>query len=155
MPLSRLGLIERRCAEHKLRMTGQRRVVLRILADATDHPGVATLHQRARTINSRISLSTVYRIVGALEAIGVLQRREFADGLARYEIASRRHHDHLVDVMTGRIIDFSCAEIERLQARVARRLGYRIVNHRLDIYVKPIQSTKASRLHRRSGGLNE
>lgn len=140
--MSRLVEIQRRCADHNLRMTGQRRVVLRVIAAATDHPDVEELHRRAQAIDPAVSLSTVYRTVRRLEAIGLLQRHEFNAGRSCYEVTPRRHHDHLIDLESGRIIEFRCPEIERLQAELARRHGYLIVDHRLDIYVRPLQSLR-------------
>lgn len=138
--MSRLAGIERRCAAHKLRFTEQRRVVLRVIADARDHPDAKELHRRAKVLDPDVSLSTVYRTVRRLEEIGVLQRQEFTHGRSRYEVTPKRHHDHLIDVASGRVIEFRCPEIERLQAEIARRHGYRIVDHRLDIYVIPLHS---------------
>ena len=123
-------------------MTEQRRAVLRVVAEATDHPDVEELHRRAQRIDPDVSLSTLYRTVRLLEAIGVLQRHEFANRRSRYEVTPERHHDHLIDVETGRVIEFHSPEIERLQAEIARRHGYRILDHRLDIYVVPLQSSK-------------
>lgn len=140
--MSKLAEIERRCGDHMLRMTQQRRVVLRVIATATDHPDVEELHRRVQRIDPAVSLSTLYRTVRLLEAIGVLQRHEFTDGRSRYEVTPKRHHDHLIDVQTGRVIEFHCREIERLQAEIARRQGYRILDHRLHIYVTPIQPIK-------------
>ena len=140
--MSRLVEIQRRCADHNLRMTGQRRVVLHVIAAATDHPDVEELHRRAQAIDPAVSLSTVYRTVRRLEAIGLLQRHEFNAGRSCYEVTPRRHHDHLIDLESGRIIEFRCPEIERLQAELARRHGYLIVDHRLDIYVRPLQSLR-------------
>jgi Fur family ferric uptake transcriptional regulator len=140
--VSKLAEIERRCADHKLRMTEQRRVVLRVIADATDHPDVEELHRRAQEIDPAVSLSTLYRTVRLLEAIGVLQRHEFTDRRSRYEVTPERHHDHLIDVETGRVVEFYSPEIERLQAEIACRHGYRILAHRLDIYVAPLPSSK-------------
>jgi Fur family transcriptional regulator, ferric uptake regulator len=138
--VSKLAEIERRCADHRVRMTEQRRAVLRVVAEATDHPDVEELHRRAQRIDPAVSLSTLYRTVRLLEAIGVLQRHEFTDGRSRYELMPERHHDHLIDVETGRVTEFHSPEIERLQAEIARRHGYRILDHRLDIYVVPLQS---------------
>jgi Fur family transcriptional regulator, ferric uptake regulator len=123
-------------------MTEQRRVVLRVIAEASDHPDVEELHRRAQAIDPAVSLSTLYRTVRLLEAIGVLQRHEFLDGRSRYEVTPKRHHDHLIDVESGRVIEFHSPEIERLQAEIARRHGYRIIDHRLDIYAAPLPSSK-------------
>ena len=139
---SKLAEIESRCTEQRLRMTEQRRVVLRVIAEASDHPDVEELHRRAQAIDPAVSLSTLYRTVRLLEAIGVLQRHEFLDGRSRYEVMPKHHHDHLIDVESGRVIEFHSAEIERLQAEIARRHGYRIIDHRLDIYAASLPSSR-------------
>jgi Fur family transcriptional regulator, ferric uptake regulator len=123
-------------------MTQQRRLVIRLMAQARDHPDVAQLYRRARARDSGVSLSTIYRNLKQLENIGALRRNEFADGRSRYEVVPTRHHDHLIDLKTGRVIEFRSPAIERLQEAVALRHGYRIVNHRLDIYVTPIARSK-------------
>ena len=140
--MSKLAEIERRCAEHKLRMTPQRRIILRVIADAADHPDVEELHRRALLVDPDIALSTVYRAVQRLRSMGLLQRHAFIDGRSCYEVTPARHHDHLIDVETGRVVEFRCTEIERLQTEVARRHGYRIIDHRLDIYVVPLRSVR-------------
>ena len=140
--LSKLAELERCCFDHKLRMTQQRHVLLRVIAEARDHPDIKELHCRARSIDPDISLPTLYRTIRLLKAIGMLQKCDFARGRSRYEVTPKRHHDHLIDVKTGRIIEFRCPEIERLQTQIARRHGYRILDHRLDIYVTPIQPIK-------------
>jgi Fur family ferric uptake transcriptional regulator len=112
---------------------------LRVIAEASDHPDVEELYRRARSIDSAVSRSTVYRNVRLLKAIGVLQRHEFTDGRSRYEVTPPHHHDHLIDVESGRIIEFHSPEIERLQAEIAHRHGYRIIDHRLEIYVAPLE----------------
>jgi Fur family ferric uptake transcriptional regulator len=137
--LTRLTEIERRCAENKLRMTDQRRAVIRVIAEARDHPDVEELYHRVRTVDATVSLATVYRNVKRLEKMGVLKRHEFTDGRSRYEITPARHHDHLIDVETGCIIEFRSPEIERLQVEIARRHGYQIIDHRLEIYAAPIK----------------
>lgn len=123
-----------RCEARGLRMTEQRRVVARALADATDHPDAEELHRRASLIDPNISIATVYRTVRLFEEHGIIERRAFLDGRARYEDAERDHHDHLIDVKTGDVIEFVDEEIERLQKKVAARLGYRLVAHRLELY---------------------
>lgn len=137
--LSRLEIL---CAEHGLRMTGQRRVIARVLSEARDHPDVEELHRRAHLVDPHISLSTVYRTVNLLEKKGILERHAFGRGRGRYEAAERDHHDHLIDLMTGRVIEFHSAEIEKLQETIARELGYRLVGHRLELYGEPIDSRK-------------
>jgi Fur family transcriptional regulator, ferric uptake regulator len=139
---SRQAELERRCADNQLRMTAQRRVVLRVLADANDHPDVEELHRRAHAIDADVSLATVYRNLKLLEAIGVLKRHAFADGRSRYEVTPAHHHDHLIDIESGKVIEFRSPEIERLQEAIAKKHGYRIVDHRLEIYVTPLTTTK-------------
>jgi Fur family ferric uptake transcriptional regulator len=115
-------------------MTGQRRLIARILDEADDHPDVVELHRRASHVDNRISLSTVYRTVKLLETAGIIERLEFRDSRARYEQAAREHHDHLINLETGDVIEFRSEEIEALQTEIARRLGYRLVYHRLELY---------------------
>lgn len=135
-PQSRL---ERLCAERGMRMTGQRRVIARVLSEASDHPDVEELHRRAMAMDPGISLATVYRTVRLLEEAGILSRHDFGDGRARYEEAPEEHHDHLIDVKSGRVIEFNDPEIEALQERIAARLGYRLVGHRLELYGRPLE----------------
>jgi len=124
--------------EKGLRDTWQRRIVAQTLAQSPDHPDVDELHRRAGAIDSRISLSTVYRTVKLFEEVGVIERHAFRDGKARFEPSQgRAHHDHLIDVTTGRIVEFRSEEIERLQAEIADRLGYRLTGHRLELYAEP------------------
>lgn len=129
-----LTAIETRCAEHGLRMTGQRRVIARVLAEAHDHPDVEEVHRRAHAVDARISLSTVYRTLKLFSTKGILERHDFGYGRGRYEPAERGHHDHLIDLATGRVIEFRNEEIERLQEAIARRHGYRLVGHKLELY---------------------
>lgn len=126
--------IAERCEALGLRMTGQRRVIAQVLAESEDHPDVEELHRRAAATDANISIATVYRTVKLFEEHGILERREFRDGRARWEDADRDHHDHLIDVVSGEVIEFVDREIEQLQRRVAERLGYEIVGHRLEIY---------------------
>lgn len=134
--------IERLCSEHGLRMTDQRRVIARVLSDAGDHPDVEEVHRRANALDSRISLSTVYRTVRLLEEAGILARHEFGDGRARYEPAAGEHHDHLIDVDTGKVIEFRNEQIEKLQELIAEELGYKLIDHRLELYGVPLQRDK-------------
>ena len=120
-----------------LRMTDQRRVIARVLGDAFDHPDVEELYARAARIDARISLATVYRTVTLFEEAGLLERHEFGDGRARYEDAERDHHDHLIDVTTGQVIEFVDPEIEALQEKIAARLGYQLIGHRLELLGVP------------------
>lgn len=122
-----------RCEARGLRMTGQRRVVARVIGEASDHPNVEELYARASAIDPRISLATVYRTVKLFEEAGILEKLEFGDGRARYEDAERKHHDHLIDVNTGAVVEFTDPEIEALQERIAARLGYRLIGHRLEL----------------------
>ena len=126
--------LERLCVEKGLRMTGQRRVIAQVLSESTDHPDVEMVHQRAVAIDSGISISTVYRTVRLFEEAAILERHDFGDGRARYEEIPKEHHDHLIDVKTGNVIEFQNVDIERLQKVVARELGYRLVDHRLELY---------------------
>ena len=122
------------CADKGLRITEQRKVVARVLGDSEDHPDVETLHQRAAAIDPHISIATVYRTVRLFEEAGILERHEFGDGRSRYEAASEEHHDHLIDVETGQVIEFVDEELELLQRRIAEKLGYRLVDHRMELY---------------------
>lgn len=137
-----LSRIERLCSEHGLRMTGQRRTIARVLSDSEDHPDVEEVHRRVSRVDSRISLSTVYRTLRLFEAKGILSRHAFGEGRRRYEEASRVHHDHLIDVTTGRVIEFRNEDIEKLQERVARTLGFRLVGHKLELYGEPLDLPK-------------
>lgn len=131
--------IERLCEERGLRMTGQRRVIARVLSEAHDHPDVEEVYRRANEVDSRISLSTVYRTVRLLEANGILERHDFGRGRGRYEEVPREHHDHLIDVESGRVMEFRNEEIEALQDRIARELGFKLVGHRLELYGVPLR----------------
>ena len=119
-------------------MTGHRRLVAQIIGEAADHPDVEELHRRCARRDSRISLATVYRTVRVFEEAGTLERLDFGDGRARYEDANRAHHDHLIDAVTGRVIEFVDPEIEELQRRIAERLGYDLVGHRLELVGLPV-----------------
>lgn len=127
-----------RCEARGLRMTEQRRVIARVLTDATDHPDTEELHRRAAKIDGKISLATVYRTVRLFEENKIIERIDFGDGRARYEDAEREHHDHLIDVETGDVIEFVDEGIERLQKEVAERLGYRLVGHRLELFAEKL-----------------
>lgn len=126
--------LERLCIEKGLKMTEQRRVIARVLSESTDHPDVEMLYQRATALDPKISIATVYRTVKLFEEASILDRHDFGDGRARYEEAPEQHHDHLIDVRTGEVIEFSNQEIEKLQKMVAEKLGYRLVDHRLELY---------------------
>ena len=126
--------LEQLCAAKGLRITEQRRVIARVLSESDDHPDVELLHERANKIDSGISIATVYRTVRLFEEAGILDRHDFGDGRARYEAAPEAHHDHLIDVETGKVIEFVDPEIEVLQKQIAEKLGYRLVDHRLELY---------------------
>ena len=138
MPVDPGRQIEKQCAEHGLKMTGPRRVIARVLGAAQDHPDVDELHRRVAEIDPGISLSTVYRTVKLFEEAGILARHDFREGRARYEATPGEHHDHLINIRDGSVIEFRSAEIEALQAEVARRLGYKLVDHRLELYAVPL-----------------
>lgn len=129
--------IARRCAEQGLRMTGQRRIIAQVLADAHDHPDVELVYRRANAHDKRISLSTVYRTLKLFEAKGILEKHDFGRGRGQYEDAEREHHDHLIDVSSGRVIEFQNDDIEKLQEAIARQLGFDLVGHKLELYGVP------------------
>jgi Fur family ferric uptake transcriptional regulator len=129
--------IETQCRAKGLRLTGQRRLIAQVLAEAHDHPDVPELHRRVAEQDDRVSLATVYRTVKRLQEQGIIERHAFRDGRARYEAATKKHHDHLIDLETGKVIEFRSEEIERLQAEIARRLGYELVGHHLELYGSP------------------
>lgn len=137
-PKSTPSRLERLCREKGLRMTGQRRIIARVLSDATDHPDVEEVHRRASAEDSNISLSTVYRTVRLFEDQGILDRHEFGDGRSRYEQVAKEHHDHLIDMATGRVIEFRNEQVEKLQEVIARELGYKLIDHRLELYGVPL-----------------
>jgi Fur family transcriptional regulator, ferric uptake regulator len=126
--------VEALCAEKGLRITEQRRVIARVLSESEDHPDVEALHARASAVDPGISIATVYRTVRLFEEAGILERHDFGDGRARYEAAPEAHHDHLIDVETGRVIEFVDSELEALQKKIAERLGFRLVDHRMELY---------------------
>lgn len=130
--------LENMCESSGMRMTEQRRVIARVLEAATDHPDVEELYRRASRIDERISLSTVYRTVNLFEEAGLVAKHDFKDGRARFEPIPDEHHDHLIDVRTGRVIEFRNEEIEAIQEVIARKLGYKLVDHRLELYGVPL-----------------
>ena len=134
--------IERLCSEKGLKMTGQRRVIARVLSESEDHPDVELLYQRATAIDPKISIATVYRTVRLFEEASILDRHDFGDGRSRYEESSEQHHDHLIDIESGEVIEFTNDEIEALQREVARRLGYTLVDHKLELYAVPLGRDK-------------
>jgi Fur family transcriptional regulator, ferric uptake regulator len=131
--------IERQCAEQGLRLTGQRRTIARVLTAAEDHPSVEEVYGRANAIDPGISLSTVYRTLKLFSSRGILERHAFGTGRGRYEQAHREHHDHLIDIETGKVMEFTNEDIEKIQERVARQLGFTLVGHRLELYGVPIK----------------
>ena len=126
--------LEQLCADKGLRITEQRKVIARVLSDSEDHPDVEQLHERASKIDSGISIATVYRTVRLFEEAGVLDRHDFGDGRSRYEPAPESHHDHLIDVESGKVVEFVDPELEALQKQIAEKLGYRLVDHRMELY---------------------
>lgn len=131
--------IEKLCLDKNMRMTDQRRVIARVLSLAADHPDVEELHRRAHAIDPHISIATVYRTVRLFEEAGIIDRLDFRDGRSRYEEHTDEHHDHLIDMKTGKVVEFVDEEIEALQVEIARKLGYKLVDHRLELYGVPIE----------------
>lgn len=133
-----MSTIEKRCLEKGMKMTDQRRVIARVISDSHDHPDVEEVYRRASAVDSNISIATVYRTVRLFEEENIIEKHDFGDGRARYEESSEKHHDHLIDVKSGKIIEFVNEEIERLQKEIARKHGYKLVDHRLELYVVPL-----------------
>ncbi len=134
--------IEKICIEKGLRMTEQRRVIARVLSLSDDHPDAEELHRRAVAEDPRISLATVYRTVRLFEEAGIIERHDFRDGRSRYEEVGDDHHDHLIDLKSGEVVEFVNDEIEKLQEAIARKLGYKLVDHRLELYGVPLSSSE-------------
>ena len=128
--------ISERCKSVGIRMTGQRRLIITVLENSKDHPDVETLFERANKIDSKVSIATVYRTVKVLQSAGVLEKLEFNDGRSRFEDAVRKHHDHLIDLDTGKVIEFVDEEIEHIQKKIAEKLGYKLIGHKLELYGK-------------------
>ena len=141
-PLSKSASIEARCAATGMRMTEQRRVIARVLAEAVDHPDVEELYRRCAAVDDKISISTVYRTVKLFEDAGIIERHDFREGRARYETMRDSHHDHLINLRDGTVVEFTSEEIEVLQREIARKLGYTLVDHRLELYCVPIDEKK-------------
>lgn len=135
--------LEEQCAARGMRMTEQRRTIAQTIQNAHDHPDVEELHRRASSIDARISLSTVYRTLNLFEEAGLVTRHDFKDGRARFEPIPDEHHDHLIDIRSGKVIEFRNEEIEAIQELIARRLGYRLVDHRLELYAVPLDATSS------------
>jgi Fur family transcriptional regulator, ferric uptake regulator len=134
--------LEKICSQKGMRMTEQRRVIARVLSLAADHPDVEEIHRRAVEIDANISIATVYRTMRLFEESGVVERHDFQDGRARYEEATENHHDHLIDLRSGEVIEFVNEEIEKLQQRIAEEHGYKLVDHRLELYGVPLKKSK-------------
>ena len=131
--------LEQLCAEKGLKMTEQRRVIASVIAQSSDHPDVEELYARAAKQDPRISIATVYRTVRLFEESGVIEKHDFGDGRARYEEITDEHHDHLIDLKSGKVVEFQNKEIERLQELIAKELGYKLVGHRLELYGVPVK----------------
>lgn len=134
--------LEKQCVDKGMKMTEQRRVIARVISDAHDHPDVEEVYKRSSGIDPRISIATVYRTMRLFEEAGIVEKHDFGDGRARYEEAAEQHHDHLIDVKSGKVIEFVNKEIEKLQERVARELGYKLIDHRLELYAVPLDDAK-------------
>ena len=130
------------CSSDLMRMTEQRRIIARVLAQSSDHPDVEELFRRCVALDDKISISTVYRTVKLFEDAGIIERHDFREGRSRYEQMRETHHDHLINLRDGKVIEFTSEEIERLQTEVARRLGYKLVDHRLELYCVPLDDEK-------------
>ncbi len=142
-PSAKSASIEARCAATGMRMTEQRRVIARVLAEAVDHPDVEELYRRCVAVDDKISISTVYRTVKLFEDAGIIERHDFREGRARYETMRDSHHDHLINLRDGTVVEFTSEEIEVLQREIARKLGYKLVDHRLELYCVPIDEKKS------------
>lgn len=137
-----LSRIEHLCIDKGMKMTGQRRIIAKVLSESTDHPDVEEVYRRAIKVDPKISIATVYRTVRLFEEANILERHDFGDGRSRYEEVSEDHHDHLIDIQTGRVIEFRSPEIEDLQRKMAERLGYRLIGHRLELFGVPSDDTE-------------
>jgi Fur family ferric uptake transcriptional regulator len=144
--------IERLCVERGLKMTGQRRLIARVLSDSADHPDVEELYRRAAALDQRISIATVYRTVRLLEEKGILERRDFGGGRARFDPADRGHHHHLIDVDTGKVLEFSDVQHEALAREIAARLGFELVDHRLELFGRRFPDAGQAKPARRGAG---
>src|SRR5512134_497120 len=137
--MAELSRIEELCVEKGMKMTGQRRIIARVLSDSTDHPDVEEVYRRAVRLDPKISIATVYRTVRLFEEANILERHDFGDGRSRYEEATEDHHDHLIDIQSGRVMEFRSPEIETLQRQIAESYGFRLVGHRLELYGVPLK----------------
>ncbi|MGZ6009801.1 MAG: Fur family transcriptional regulator [Rhizomicrobium sp.] len=140
--MDQISHIEQLCAEKGMKMTEQRRVIARVLSEAQDHPDVEEVHRRSAAVDPGISIATVYRTMRLFEEAGIVERHEFGDGRARYEETPATHHDHLIDMRSGKVIEFRNEEIERIQQEIARSHGYKLVGHRLELFVVPLDTEK-------------
>lgn len=136
--------LEEQCTRKGMRMTDQRRIIAQVMEQAFDHPDVEELYRRASGIDPRISLSTVYRTLNLFEEAGLVTKHDFKDGRARFEPIPDEHHDHLIDIRSGKVIEFRNEEIEVIQDLIAKRLGYRLVDHRLELYAVPLKKDEPS-----------
>lgn len=134
--------LEQKCIDSGLKMTGPRRVIAKVISESTDHPDVEMVYQRASAEDPKISIATVYRTVRLFEEAGITQKHDFGDGRARYEEAPEEHHDHLIDLKSGKVIEFTNEAIEKLQEKIASELGYQLVDHRLELYGVPLKGAK-------------
>jgi Fur family ferric uptake transcriptional regulator len=133
-----LSQIEKKCADKGFRMTGARKVIVEVISESNDHPTVEEIFERAKKKTSKASIATVYRTLKILEEVGVVDKHDFGEGFARYEKISEEHHDHLINIKTGKVIEFSSPEIEQLQKKIAQEYGFELVDHRMELYGKPI-----------------
>ena len=140
--MGHLSRIEQVCVEKGMKMTGQRRIIARVLSEATDHPDVEEVYRRSARLDPKISIATVYRTVRLFEEANILERHDFGNGRSRYEEASEDHHDHLIDLQSGRVIEFRSPEIETLQQQIAKSYGFRLVGHRLELYGVPVDASE-------------
>lgn len=140
-----LTRIEQLCIAHGMKMTGQRRVIAQILSASDDHPDVEEVYQRASAKDARISIATVYRTVRLFEEAGIIERHDFGDGRARYEESTDKHHDHLINVKTGEVLEFESPEIEALQKAIAKKYGMKLVGHRLELFAVPLEATQGKK----------
>ena len=136
--------IEKLCLDKGMRMTDQRRIIARVLSESQDHPDVEEVYNRATKVDSHISIATVYRTVRLFEEAGILERHDFRDGRSRYELMPDDHHDHLIDLDSGEVVEFHSEEIEKLQEEIARKLGFKLLDHRMELYGVPLNRKKKS-----------
>lgn len=132
------SVLEEQCLAKGMRMTDQRRVIARVLSEAEDHPDVEEVYRRSTAVDSGISIATVYRTVRLFEDAGILERHDFRDGRSRYETVSEEHHDHLINLETGEVLEFHSEDIEKLQEEIAKKLGFKLVDHRMELYGVPL-----------------